>query len=445
MVTASRSTFSSRHAPARRAGPGKRERWGLEEAGPAGARGEAGPPGELPDGGVGIPVSCLSPCHGFDGVVAQYQTSVHYIEYLANLTSTTPETAWTTPGLPCGNCHAIDALEQRAAGNVGTVDGGVVANLGTGELEYRDPAGGALESASYNGSATVAEVYCTTCHAVTNANDPHSTGKPWTPGSFPLLVSPDGGAVNVEKSPSTATVTGSDAGDFGPGNTCMWCHRSRVDITNFLTPTGTCHGSGSVSYPSRDLCFSPQDAKSAGAHAAHVEPSEARTAGVPCSTCHPVPGKNIISGLHGNGIVEVIFDKNAIGPEASYDSATGQCSVTCHDFGGLRPTPTWSQTTPMGCNDCHRSPPPAHYSGRARIATRRPTRTARRSRGGRCTSTDAWSSGTAIELAGPATVPAAALGRVRPPIPPTRNPASVSRSLAPRAMSCRPRSTHRAT
>jgi hypothetical protein len=216
------------------------------EAGPEGPRGEAGaqgPQGEagtvvLPDSGVGIPVSCLTPCHGFNGVVAQFQTSVHYVEYLVNVTSATPETEWTTTGAPCGNCHAIDGLEQRASGSVGTSDGGVVANLSTGELQYLDPATGAQASATYTGSATVAEVYCTTCHAVTNANDPHRTGKPWTPGSFPLVVSPDGGSVDIERSPGAAAVTGTNAGNFGPANTCMWCHRSRVDITNYLTPTG---------------------------------------------------------------------------------------------------------------------------------------------------------------------------------------------------------------
>jgi hypothetical protein len=211
------------------------------EAGPAGPRGDAGPQGkmgmsgEIPDGGVAIPVSCLSPCHGFNGVVAQFQTSVHYTEYLVNVSSATPETEWTTTGAPCGNCHAIDGLQQRAGGNVGTVDGGIVVNLNAGELQYLDPATGSQASANYTGTATVAEVYCTTCHAVTNANDPHKTGLPWTPGSFPLVVSNDGGAVNIEKSPSTSAVTGTDAGDFGPGNTCMWCHRSRVDVTNYLS------------------------------------------------------------------------------------------------------------------------------------------------------------------------------------------------------------------
>ncbi len=228
-------------------------------AGPAGASGEAGAQGvagsagtagstdamESPDGAIAgsLPVGCLSPCHGFNGVVAQFQTSVHYTEYLVNVSSATPETEWTAPGAPCGNCHAIDALQQRVTGNVGTTHDGGVANLATGELQFRDPSTGALSSATYVGNATVAEVYCTTCHAVTNANDPHKTGIPWTPGSFPLQVAEDGGAINIERSASTAAVTGTQAtgpagGNYGPGATCMWCHRSRVDVTNYLTATG---------------------------------------------------------------------------------------------------------------------------------------------------------------------------------------------------------------
>jgi hypothetical protein len=218
------------------------------EQGTAGPIGPTGPAGALSsssdDGGVvtSIPVSCLSPCHGFNGVVAQFQASVHYTEYLVNASSATPETAWTTTGQPCGNCHAIDGLQQRVAGNVGVADGGVVTNLASGELQYGAPGTGALSTSTYLGTATVAEVYCTTCHAVTNASDPHKTGIPWTPGSFPLQISEDGGAINIERSPSTAAVTGTQAsgpngGNFGPGSTCMWCHRSRVDITHYLSAT----------------------------------------------------------------------------------------------------------------------------------------------------------------------------------------------------------------
>jgi predicted CxxxxCH...CXXCH cytochrome family protein len=141
---------------------------------------------------------------------------------------------------------------------------------------------------------------------------------------------------------------------------CTSCH----DQPGGALACSTCHGSGSLSFPPRDLCFFPEDAQTAGPHAAHVEPSEARTAGFGCATCHPTPPSNdVISGLHGDGIVEVTFDNSLIGPEASFNSTTGQCSVTCHDSGGLRPKPTWVVTTPMGCNDCHRSPPSNHYPG----------------------------------------------------------------------------------
>jgi hypothetical protein len=214
--------------------------------GPQGPEGPGGPKGPTGDAGMGvgveggIPVGCLSPCHGFNGVVAQYQTSVHYTEYLVNVSSATPETAWTTPGIECGNCHEIDGLAQRLAGNVGTNDDGGVANLSKGEIDYLDPVKMTTQGATYEGSATVAEVYCTTCHLVTDATDPHRTGKVWTPGSFPLQVSEDAGATAfIEKSPSVGTVTGTSAGELGPANTCVWCHKSLEDITQYITASNT--------------------------------------------------------------------------------------------------------------------------------------------------------------------------------------------------------------
>ena len=78
------------------------------------------------------------------------------------------------------------ARSSASSGNVLTTDDAGVVNLASGELQYAAPDTGALSTANYTGSATVAEVYCTTCHAVTDANDPHKTGIPWTPGSFPL-------------------------------------------------------------------------------------------------------------------------------------------------------------------------------------------------------------------------------------------------------------------
>jgi hypothetical protein len=263
-----------------------------------GPLGPIGPASGVNDAGLiaSIPVSCLSPCHGFNGVVAQFQTSVHYTEYLANVASATPEAEWTTTGAACGNCHAVDGLQQRVAGNVGTTDGGVVVNLASGELQYRDPATGALSTSNYLGAATVAEVYCTTCHAVTNANDPHKTGIPWTPGSFPLTIAEDGGAINIERSPSTAAVTGTQAsgpngGNYGPGSTCMWCHRSRVDVTNYLTATNNVITSvhwGPHEGPQADLFTGVggyQYAGKAYGQATHEQK-------LSCVDCHMVPMAN---------------------------------------------------------------------------------------------------------------------------------------------------------
>jgi len=168
--------------------------------------------------------------------VSQYQGSTHYQVFLSDVDTTTAA-EWTAPGGACGNCHAIDALQQRVAGNVGTNGDAGVVNLASGELQYLDPTTNKPKYATYAGTATLAQVYCTTCHAVTSANDPHVTGLPWTPGSFPLQVSPDGGSVFLEKSPTAGVVTGSDAGFYGPGDTCMWCHRSRVDVNNAIAAT----------------------------------------------------------------------------------------------------------------------------------------------------------------------------------------------------------------
>jgi predicted CxxxxCH...CXXCH cytochrome family protein len=41
----------------------------------------------------------------------------------------------------------------------------------------------------------------------------------------------------------------------------------------------------------------------------------------------------------------------------------GACTIACHDRGGARPKPSWSDSAPMTCNDCHGSPPPGHYAG----------------------------------------------------------------------------------
>ena len=152
----------------------------------------------------------------------------------------------------------------------------------------------------------------------------------------------------------------SDVTSPAPGApACTSCH----DQPGGALACSTCHGSGTLAYPPRDPCFFPGDAANAGAHAAHVQPSGALPGGVACSTCHPVPGNPVISGFHGNGSVEIVFDPKVVAGEASYDRATQTCAVYCHDQGGARPRPAWNETKSIGCSDCHGSPPNDHYKG----------------------------------------------------------------------------------
>jgi hypothetical protein len=191
------------------------------------------------EGGLAaLPSSCLTPCHGFSGIVEQWKTSTHFSTFIANLGEDEVAT-WTGAG-PCGNCHAIDAIQQRVAGSVGTVADGGVAHVAQGQLGYRNPTTSALTEATYTGTSKVASVACVTCHNVSDTTDPHRTGKSYTPGDFPLRV-PTGAndQAVIEKSPDKTAVTGTPAGNYGTANACIWCHRSRKDVTNYIAADNT--------------------------------------------------------------------------------------------------------------------------------------------------------------------------------------------------------------
>lgn len=210
--------------------------------GPSGADGAAGPSGPGYDGGTmdgALTTSCLSPCHGFTGIVEQWKTSRHYATYIANLGGEEVAT-WTGPNA-CGNCHAIDGIEQRVAGNVGYIGTTPPLNVTHGQTNYLNSTNSKITESTYAGQATVAVVHCTTCHDVTAANDPHVTGQNYVSGSFPLRVPTgvDDQAV-VEKSSAVGTSDGTLAGKYGVGNACIWCHKSRKDVTNYIpSPTGS--------------------------------------------------------------------------------------------------------------------------------------------------------------------------------------------------------------
>ena len=159
-------------------------------AGPVGAAGPQGDPGMTGSAGASgadttglLATSCLSPCHGFNGIVEQWKGSTHFATFIANLGGDEVAT-WTGPQA-CGNCHALDAIEQRVAGNV-TFAGAGGPDSAHGQLSYTNA--GKVAESTYAGQSTVAEVSCVTCHDSSAAIDPHVTGKTYTPNSFPLRV-----------------------------------------------------------------------------------------------------------------------------------------------------------------------------------------------------------------------------------------------------------------
>ncbi|MCC6751104.1 MAG: hypothetical protein IT371_25850 [Deltaproteobacteria bacterium] len=225
------------------------------EAGPPGPQGPRGPGGGGADGGVPGATSCLAPCHGFKGIVEQWKTSTHYAVYVANLGGEEVG-SWTNRSASCGNCHAVDGLEQRATGKIGATSGSV-AGVKAGQLNYQNTTTKKTVEGTYAGNAKVASVFCTTCHQVTAATDPHGKTAPYLPGSFGFWAAV--GAADealLEKSPSTATVTGTPAGKYGKGNVCIWCHKSRKDVTQYVTATGnllTSHYWGPHEGPQADV------------------------------------------------------------------------------------------------------------------------------------------------------------------------------------------------
>jgi hypothetical protein len=216
-------------------------------AGPRGATGEpgpagpAGPQGPTGDGGAGglvegtLNVGCLSPCHGFTGIVEQWKTSTHFATYVANLGGEEVD-SWTGTSA-CGNCHSIDGIEQRLDANVRYLGTTGPVNVSEGQLGYlNSAAANKVAESTYAGHATVAVVHCTTCHEVTDETDPHRTGAAYEPGSFPLRV-PSGAddEAYIEKSSAVGVSDGTPIGAYGAGNACIWCHKSRKDVTNYIT------------------------------------------------------------------------------------------------------------------------------------------------------------------------------------------------------------------
>ncbi len=210
--------------------------------------GGAGPPGGGDTGGIpsvggdalggaagaaGV-VGCNgSPCADLAVVIDEWQGSAHFAT--SNLDG--GELPSWKGATPCGNCHGRDSIEQRLAGNVmfsGTAGPGAVAQ---GQLSYLSTTNGKVAESTYKGSSPSPGTNCKTCHVIT-PGDNSATGGPYVFGSSPLRV-PSGvdDEALLEKSSSRGASTGTPAGKFQAGNVCVWCHKSRADVTNYISAT----------------------------------------------------------------------------------------------------------------------------------------------------------------------------------------------------------------
>lgn len=301
------------------------------EPGATGPAGEAGPPGPAGslDGGVDAsPVGCLQPCHGFGNIVDQWKLSGHYkVSAMAD-----EEPVWTTAGSACGMCHAVDGLPRRVANDVGVVDGGSpITNADKGHSSYKNAAGQAVE-ANYTGFGKAAVIHCQTCHAYDSTNDPHVTGG-YVKVGLRVPSGPDDQSY-LEKSPDTTAVTGQPAGKYKSANTCIFCHKSRKDVTFFIVPDATGVGKNNVS----SVYWGPHEGPQAdiftgkgGWNFPGVTYGSGTHASVSngCVGCHMQPVKTTSDLPDHTFIPQVAFCKTCHGTAAAtnFDIVGGQSAV----------------------------------------------------------------------------------------------------------------------
>jgi hypothetical protein len=208
-------------------------------AGPAGMPGPAGPAGAagtaaggaagFDAGNPALSGACTTPCHTFGGVVDQWRFSGH----------SHPQENEIGGGV-CGNCHGIDGIQQRLANNYMTsADAGTPTDVPKGHIGYKS-ANGAASEISYGGASAIGRIHCSTCHDFNPSTDPHVTGK-YLAGQAPLRV--PGGVADtafLEKTegPSPTAPMGQSVA-YRAANTCVFCHKSRKDVSSYVTAANT--------------------------------------------------------------------------------------------------------------------------------------------------------------------------------------------------------------
>ena len=207
--------------------------------GPRGKMGPAGTDGTNGTNGVngtngtnGVDaIACLAPCHNSGGVWEQYYDSGHFAEILL---TEEQETFTNNTGRSCAACHAKDGIASRLDGMA--TSGGTLTSPELGHLNYLVTATSKAAEAGYDGEANFAQIRCLTCHVAKTDADNHHKNVMYTLGNLPLRVSTTAG-MYIEKSTAPTTLTGTQLTNYGSGNTCLMCHKSRKDVTDYINAT----------------------------------------------------------------------------------------------------------------------------------------------------------------------------------------------------------------
>ncbi|GMV40222.1 MAG: hypothetical protein AMXMBFR64_19380 [Myxococcales bacterium] len=275
-------------------------------------------------------------------------------------------------GIACEECHVVPETVE-AEGHVDPLPAEVT--FGTLATAH------AAQARWLRDRATCAGTYC---HGSTmqdgTLNDPV-----WTRGNDPVVL--DCGSCHGNPPPAPHPVA----------TECFRCHLETVgtdgtidllggrhiDGTVQVNPQGcdTCHGSGGVAAPPRDLGNNTDTtARGVGAHRAHLGASEWH-AEVACAECHAVPVEvndpgHVDSALPAELTWGALATKN--GAEPKWHPAATSCSGSyCHGGGfsqatqGVHTVPVWTQVdgTQASCGSCHGNPPKAPHPDRTDCAS----------------------------------------------------------------------------
>jgi hypothetical protein len=199
--------------------------------GPAGTDGTNGVNGTNGTNGINgtDAVACLAPCHNSGGVWEQYYDSRHFAEILL---AEEQESFTNNTGRSCAACHAKDAIASRLDGMA--TSGGTLTSPELGHIGYW--ATNKFAEAGYDGEANFAQIRCLTCHVAKTDADNHHENVGYTAGNLPLRTTTTAG-IYIEKSAAAGTAAGTQLPNYGTGNTCLMCHKSRKDVTDYINTT----------------------------------------------------------------------------------------------------------------------------------------------------------------------------------------------------------------